>query len=71
MPCTPGNGPGRRGPRGGTAVRRRLCDAHSGDAFAVATISLTAPGEPTQLVAVCAHHLAVFEAEFGGWDPAD
>lgn len=69
MSCAPGNRPGRRRSRDGTTERRRLCDAHHGAAPAVATIRLEQPGTPIQHVAVCASHLALFEAAIGGLGP--
>lgn len=69
MPCTPGVEPRRRHPRGGSTERMRLCDAHNGVAYAVATVKLEEPGAPTQVVALCRHHLELFESTLGGWSP--
>ena len=59
---------GRR-PARGRSVRRRSCEADRGHAPAVATIRLSDAGSSWE-VAVCAHHLAAFEAELGGWGVA-
>ena len=53
-------------PRTATRNRRRACDAHNGIEPAVATITLSGDGA-TWKVAVCAQHLAMLEAEFGGF----
>ena len=55
-----------RSPNGRASLRRRLCDAHDGVALAVATVNVSGPGASWQ-VALCAQHLAVFEAELDDW----
>lgn len=52
--------------RAGHRSRRRTCDAHNGVAPAVATITLSGDGA-TWKISVCAQHLALLEAELGGW----